>query len=297
MRRHIGATVTVDDLTQYFKGKRGIGDEWNSRVRDGLFIAECRTYTVELAPKDVMYAVEVSAYDDPSDSDSKVTDDPVEFLVDFLGTGTSGDDFFKKRSSMQPDDLRDVLVHLSEGIDSGRVGPRKLARVIRRAIIMTDVDAVRRIFAAALRFAESRDEFELKDLAKLKAEMSENGWKASVDEDDRGLPALTVDIGGVYKAKVTIDHILWHYNYDVNGTNVHDEGVTDDPISAFREFYRSEEVKKAKSEQKQKFEEEQKGLMGYGPSSSGSEEKTKKPAPPSGPEEGTRPAAPKSKPN
>jgi len=246
--------VTIEDLTTYFKGERDGGDAWRSAVRDGGLQAWCDTYTVELKPKGVMYHVEVAASDDSSDKDEKVTDDPVEFIVDFLGTGTSGDDFFKNRSSASvgPEELSEVLYELSDGIDEGAVGPRRLACVLRRAMVLTDAESVRRMLAAAIRFAETREDFEVKDLAKLKAEMADKGWKVSVDSDDRDLPVLTVDVGGVYKARVTVDHLQWDYSFEVNGTDGKDSGVTDDPIVAFRNFYRDEHIIEAKREQNQK---------------------------------------------
>jgi hypothetical protein len=257
MRTQLGATVVPDDVLKYFKGERSKGDPWRTSTVEEMIVAVCEMYTVELKPGAFVYHVEIQATDDPMDSEKKVTDNPMEFLAEFLGTGTPGDDFFKKRSSVSPDQLRELLVRLSSKIDKGKIGPRSLARVIRRAILTTDMDSVHRIFNAAIKFAKSRLDFETKDIERLKAEMMEKGWEVKVGTDDRDFPSLTVNVGGIYKAEVTVDHMSWNYSFKINGSELADKGITDDPVVAFEEFAHSDEVKSVKKELKAQKEERQ----------------------------------------
>ena len=252
MRSLISSTVTVEDLSTYFKGMWSASDKWEQTIKDGGIKAWCRAYTVECKPKGIMYNVDISSVDDSSDAESKVTDKPVDFIIKFLGTGTSGDEHFEKRSSLTPKGLSSLLNNLANSIDDRRVGRHELTKIIRRSLISTDIESVRRVFKWAFKnvFADAREDLEIKDLAHLKSEMMDKGWKVSVDQDDRDLPLLTVDIGGIYKAKITVDHISWDYLFEVNLTDTHDSGTTDDPIKEFRQFYHESDVVQAKDEQK-----------------------------------------------
>lgn len=241
------ATVTVEDLQTYFKGPRGDhGDKWRTEIdRDGLW-AISDMYTIHLNAEGAMYSVEIAAKDDSSDSDSTVTDDPIGFIVDFMGTGSAGDEFFQKRSSVAPVEVSLILRKAADDYDAQRIDTKRLANVVRRTMIYPDLDLVQQI-AASIRIS-SRTDMEIKEMDKIKARLKEKGWKISEKETEHGFPVLEVDIGGVFDAKITVDHVIWHYTYQVNQTDMKKSGTTDDPISTFRNFYRDDDVKAAKSE-------------------------------------------------
>ncbi len=275
MRPVTAATVTLEDLSKYFKG-----EHWRSVEKEGGLEGRSDSYSVFLKPKDFVYAVEIHAYEDEGDGDEEVTDDPLRFLVDFLKTGHAGDEaldkmagVFSHMNTLPPDGLISMLRIWANAVDTQEIGPADLGKLLRRAAILVDMKTAKVLLTAAVRLAQDQVELEphLKDIEvkdhdeepgpssdvhrnkvetagmeELVKKMSEKGWRAKLDTSDRGSPEVTVDIAGIYEAKIEIDHISWHYEFEVNGTDVHDEGITDDPISMFRNFYRSDAVQSAK---------------------------------------------------
>jgi hypothetical protein len=255
MKRLVAATVTVDDLKTYFKG-----EHWRSSFRDGVFEARSDSYYVELKPtSSPQFAVSVHAYEDESDKDEAVTDEPMKFLVDFLKTGTAGDEALQKMAAalepsmhnyMPPPVLSNLLRAWAADAEAQRIGPRTLARLLRHATVLPSLPQAARLLHAVIRMA-GREEVETKEMQDLANKMTEKGWRVKAGKNDRGLPELTVDIAGVYEAKIEIDHIPWHYSFEVHehpDTRV--EGVTDDPIVEFRKFYKSDVVQTAKGDLK-----------------------------------------------
>lgn len=254
MRTHV-SSVTLKELSYFFKGSHGSNrddkDNWRSVVDDGILTAWSGTYNVKVEPDSTLYYVKIKDKDNSSDSDESITDNPVEFIIDFISTGTLGDEYFKNRMSMSPDDLCSTLLHLSSSIDNGSIGPKRLFKTLRRAMAIMagdiDVTSVRKIFSTVF----GLDDDEIKDIANLRADMAEKGWKVKVDGDDYST-VMTVDIGEIFEATVSVDHLLWNYQFGINGTDILKEGVTEDPIAAFQDFCKSESVQKAKAAQKAK---------------------------------------------
>lgn len=242
------ATITTDELTTFFSGKRGDKgtDRWESSVDEitGDFHARSNAYTILASPKGVVYSVNIKAGDDPSDSDSKITDDPIEFIVEFLETGSEGDGFFRARASMTPDALSGVLRSLARGIVEGDVGPRRLSSSIRRAIAAADLAAAERLILAS-----QREDSVERELGKLQDDVRSKGWTSKVGRGDDGIPVLQVDVGGQYLARIVVDHVVWDYSFQVTGQKgTESSGITDDPIAEFRAWRRDPSVQEARDE-------------------------------------------------
>jgi hypothetical protein len=270
----VAATITLDDVKTYFKG-----EHWHTNVHeDGSFEGNSRSYHVILKASDEPeFAVKVQAYEDESDKDEAVTDEPMKFLVDFLKTGTAGDQamqqmagVFQREANASPQGLSRVLRHWADNVQAERIEPQVLARLLRRASLLPDMPTTMTVLATAILAARvaAREDIETKEMQELANNMTKKGWRVKADKNDRGLPELTVDIAGVYEAKIEVDNIPWKYLFEVHEhPDTKAEGVTDDPIAEFRRYYRSDKVQDAKAELKTI----------------------------SVPEEGTRPAAPSSK--
>lgn len=276
MRTIVAATVTLEDLKTYFKhgGETPLRDEhWRSRpTDDGGLIAESPTFEVEMHPKGASFYVSIEAYDDQSDSDEMVTNDPAKFIVDFLkaGTGSAGEEVFgkmagliRRSAAISPADLSGLLRYIAAEAMSGRMTKRACAAAVRRACAFTSLGEAPKVFRSAAALAAriaadlpaERESVELREMAQLQAKMREKGWRSKVYEGKHGLPEMEIDIAGVYRAKVEVDHIIWTYTFKLLGDpGVEDHGVTDDPIEEFKRFYRSEEVARCRSEQREKAE-------------------------------------------
>jgi hypothetical protein len=261
--------VSFDDVRNYFKG-----EHWKVSEGEDGFDADSEAYEVRLKSKGATYDVEIAAADDPSDSDTKVTDDPVEFISKFLGTGTEADDILKKMSSFpDPSLLSRLLIRAANLVESEVLTVQQTKRIIRRGIVATFGRSFRSMLAAVVRAAKGQD-VRSDEMTKLQKTMKEKGWKVSQHEDDKGHAVLEVDVSGVYTATIKLDSLLWNYEFQVNEMpESKDSGVTDDPIQQFRLFYKKDSTQDAKSELKKKR---------------GSDKQEKQ-------EEGTKPAGPAGK--
>ena len=260
----VAATITIDDLQNYFKGGGSGKSPWRATIRDdGVFEARGNIFHVEIGPPgSPMFAVQIQAHEDSSDRDEAVTDDPMKFLVDFLKTGSAGDEalqkmagFFSQMSSLPPEGMANVLRSWADDVEHQRVGPRVLSRALRHASLMPSISEYVPLLAALIE-AASREEVEIKEMRTLADEMTKKGWRGKAGKNDRGLPELTVDIAGVYESKIEIDHIPWKYSFEVHDhPNTKEDGITNDPIIEFQEYADSEPVQTARSDLKAGKEE------------------------------------------
>lgn len=248
MKTVLAATVTIDDLKLYFKG-----NNWHmSGLSDSFLEAHSANYDVSITSKSFLYHVSIVANEDSSDSDEKVTDEPLEFIVQFLGEA-GGNDLLKHVST--PESLAHAIRILAARVELNEIGPRKAAAELRRTIMATDAAFVRRAFDVIKRYA-AREDIQKEELADLMKGLKTKGWKVSESEMKNGLPELTVDISGIYTARISIDSIAWSYKFsvrDVPGSEW--EGVTNDPISDYRQFYKDPATQEAKAQRKVMQEE------------------------------------------
>jgi hypothetical protein len=237
MKRHTSAVVTFDDIKK-FVGKT------HARVHEdaeGNISIVSDRFEFFFKPQNVSYRVKIEATDDPSDSDEKVTPDPVKFIAGFLGSDIPGGEFFEKRAST-PDGISSLLRRLAAGVECEVVGPKRLSRILRRAAVIPDFPLLVRVILAVSKTAAGQD-FSEAEIKKLQNEMKKKGWKVEEGESDVGLPQLTVDVSGIYVATIYVDAIPWKYQLSVKGyPNTMVEGDTDDPIAKIREFVKSEPV-------------------------------------------------------
>jgi len=251
MRRHTSAVVTPDDIRQYVKGK-------NKSIRvtddkDGAVNVESAQFDFSFKPKNFKWHVRIEATDDPSDADEKVTPDPVKFIAGFLGAGVPGGEHFEKMSA-GPDEFSGLLRHLASRVESGSLGPRKLSAMLRRAAVIPNINLLRRIVAAVARTAAGQ-ETSLAEVKKLQEEMKNKGWKVKETETDAGLPELTVDVSGIYEAKIRAESISYAYEMKTLGFPEFDEkGDTEDPISTIRAYAKRDDISTALDEKKKREE-------------------------------------------
>jgi hypothetical protein len=238
------SVVRVEDLVNFFSGETGTGDYWTSSKKDGGLDAECDHFDVSLRPDSAVYNVKIRDKEDPTESAEEFTEKPVDFIINFMGTGTTGDEYFKSMASVGPNDLRDILIRLSSEVRDEKIGPRELKRVLRRAMVMADVEFLRRVLSTSVRLADVGD-FEMKEIANLQSEMAGKGWKVKVDEDRDGNSVLSVDIGDKFEVKIKVDHRLWNYVFKVNNSDFVEKGISDDPIFTFQEFRKSRDTRDA----------------------------------------------------
>jgi hypothetical protein len=264
MRKLIAATVTLDDLKQYFQG-----EHWRATPRgDGSFESRSDSYLVELSPvSGPQFAVSIQAHEDEMDKDEVVTDDPMKFIVDFLKTGTEGDEAFGHMATEgssasyenygnygSPAAVANLLRTWAVAAERGRIGPRSLARLLRHAALLADLPDTVEFVRLAVHLVANREEIETQEMQDLANRMTQKGWRVQSGKNDRGFPDLTVDIAGIYEAKIEIDHIPWKYSFEVHEhPDSRIEGITDDPIVEFRKFYKSEPVQSAKFELKDRL--------------------------------------------
>jgi len=232
MRLIASNTVTTENLKGYFKGYLD-NSKWNTHVDNGVFYAWCDLFSVTMIPESVTYDVQVSDLEDPSDSDEGTTDNPAEFIAEFMSTGI-GDEFWEKRSSISPTKFRNMMIRLSNDIDNRVIGKKHLIRTLRRSIIAMDLDGMRRMIVAAIKLSSGN--FETEEISKLKSQMTEKGWSVRVESSRTG-QKIIVDIGGLYEAIIKIDQQLWDCKFEFNDDpSIIEKVMTNDPISAFNDF-------------------------------------------------------------
>lgn len=244
----ISVVVSMDDVQGYFRG-----DPWRTAVREGSFIGWSDTAEVELKPVGPKFKLHVESVDDPSDSEDFVTDKPMKELAAFLGHDIPGGEHFEKMSSVTPARASRALMALAAMVERSEIGPRMLARKLRTLSIP--------VVAAVQRTADQKKDEE-GFISKLRSDMEAKGWKVVQDEDDRGLPTLTVDISGIYEAQVSVEEVTWEFKFQVTGApETLRKGRTNDPIAEYRRYYKdpdiAEAARNARSDRQKKVLESQ----------------------------------------
>lgn len=191
--------------------------------------------------KSVTYDVTIESTEDELDR-GKIsgTEDPVDFIMEFLGSG-EGSELFKKASS--PESLSKYLIKLSSNLLDRTSSVRKLRRIAAaisankhnifslKSLIAFDADAL----------AEETDA--------LLEQLEKNKWKVKKVKTDADLWVIEVNIMDLYKATIKPNSIKWKYSIRVRGVDGSQEtGFTDDPIKVYRHYHKSEKYQNAKAE-------------------------------------------------
>lgn len=249
MRTIVSAVVTPDDVMSYVKGK-------NPRIKsskgeDGSVSVESSQFSFWFKPKGVRWKVRIEATDDPDDSDEEVTTEPVKFIAKFLGAGVPGGEHFE-RMSAGPEWTAGLLKHLASMAEDGSVGPRRLCAVLRRAAVAPNADLLRRVISAVCRTAAGQS-VSLEEVKKLQEEMSKKGWKVKEGETDAGVPELTVEVSGIYEAKVRPESLPYEFELQTVGfPDLRETGVSEDPIAEIRKYAKREDVNIALEDRKRR---------------------------------------------
>lgn len=231
MVMRISVVVSMDDVQGYFRG-----EPWRTVVREGSFIGWSDTAEVELRPVGPKFKLHVESVDDPSDSEDFVTDKPMKELAAFLGHDIPGGEHFEKMSSSTPARASRALMALAAMVERSELGPKMLARKLRTLSVP---------LVATSRTADQKQD-EDGFISKLRSDMEAKGWKVVQEEDDRGLPTLTVDISGIYEASVSVEEVTWEFKFQVTGApDTLRKGKTNDPIAEYRRYYKDPDIAEA----------------------------------------------------
>lgn len=225
MRNHRGSIVPWEDIRNYFRGTN-----WHLIPSDKSFEAQSETTRVSFDMMRILYDVSVASIDDSSDSieSKQPVEDPIQFIVKFLETGTEADEFYSKISS-------DVSVLSNWLRTASNFSEEKLSCGLRRVIVaMMSPSSPKATSAGALK--------------SLRQEFQEKGWKVRDATSKNGLAGLDIDISGVYTAHVGLNSFEWEYAFDLIGPeDVQKTGLTTDPIQEYRNFYKNPDVVAAKN--------------------------------------------------
>ncbi len=238
----LSVVTSPEELKGYFgKGKAWKKGEWKE---DGSFHGETTFFRIDLKPTDSTYRVEVKAVDDPSDSETEVTENPVKFLAEFLGRGVPGGEHFEKMSA-SPSDVAGVLRAVA--ISLRVMTANEASRAVRRVALLAGSRAV------VVKIAGGGSVDGIEKMMKSK------GWEVrrgdSEDEKSDG-PKLHVDISGVYEATIVPETTKYEYKFSlVDHPELDREGVTDDPIIEVEDFMKDPDVVDAYHDVKSKSAE------------------------------------------
>jgi hypothetical protein len=247
MRHILSAVVTLPDLKDYFKG-----DHWKKMSDvDGGIEGKSEAYRISIVQKSAVFLVEIHASDDPSDSETRKTADPVEFITGFLSTGPGSEDILKKMSFYADPKFMVTLLRRMANLAESGMKPRDVAMSVRRGAALMDGHRFRPMLSAVVRSARGDDAHASDEVAKMQKEMKAKGWKVTQDEDDKGRMKLVVDVSGIYEASIVLDNIVWEYSFEVNEVpDSREAGETEDPIQQFRLFYKKDSTQDAKKERR-----------------------------------------------
>ena len=162
--RSILSVVTQEDILTFFKGK-----DWETEIRrSGMITCESKKWTVELEPHgDPLFAIEIHSYEEESDSDEMITDEPIKFIEEFIQGEAP------RLSCTDPHKFAGLLRNWADRIASHMIGPRASARILRRACILPELHSTSRILAALIRQAKTG----IDGTKKLADELQKKGWK------------------------------------------------------------------------------------------------------------------------
>jgi hypothetical protein len=191
----------MDDVRTYFKGKSWPSTEVNGDQFHGVSIWNFR---VDFVQNDPEYKIEIISPEDPEDSDSFTTRDPISDIKKFLSKGMSDTEWLKAASDVNY--FSDILRRLANSIEkSHHPSIRKVSRLLRR-ISLIDVGS---------RIARSMSD----DLESLYQQMEKEGWKVK-EKIDGESHFLHVDVGdGLYEITIVPSSIQWKYNIEFIGND------------------------------------------------------------------------------
>ncbi len=222
--RTIATMVPVRDVRIFFSGKNWSGPGWDGDRFEGRH----ENTRVEIEVSGLLYGVSVEAVDDPSDSDEVTTEDPLKAIADFLAKDLPGGEHFERMSSSPESFARAVAAAADSFIPS-----LASARALLRRLI------------AVVRTADEEGPPTMKD---LESKARQKGWKASLKRGPRG-EELRIDVSGIYEATVTVEEIVYSYNFALGDMdNLSESSTTDDPIREFERWETSDEVTEARRE-------------------------------------------------
>lgn len=245
MRTQTAAVVTMEDINNYFTGPR-----WNIEVAIASQFEAVHEYVnVEIFPSGAQFAWHVEANDDSSDYDEGVSDKPVKAIAKFVGGPIPGGETFEKMA-FQPEDMSSLFRRLADAVATGKIGPKRLAAVLRRARVLPQASCFTRL-AVVVRAAATGD-LETEEIGNLKKDMESKGWRVKESKSGADMPSLEVDISDTFTATIEVDSMVYSYKYEFKDRpELKKEGVAEDPIREFQSWYKSSEFKEAASDYKE----------------------------------------------
>lgn len=233
MRTILSSIITIDDLKKYFTG----GPIWkHSEVHNGKMTGNCKRFSYEIEPIEVIFAYHVESVYDPIDSEEGESSEPLKKITEFLGRGIPGGEFFNKMA-FRPDDVSSLLL--------------KVATIIPIRNKKKEVIAILKKLNAVISHETSR--FDVVDIddafSELKKKMETKKWNFNEIIDYRGISIFEFKIGDEFKGEISVDSILYSYTFNLKGyPDLIDTGITKDPIITFEKYHKSKDVKDAEKE-------------------------------------------------
>jgi hypothetical protein len=223
----------MEDLSNFFKG-----EVWKlTDIRNSELNARATQAIVNIEESETQFNVKIQAIDDPLDSEEVTTSKPLKAIVDFLGEGLPGAEYYEQMAS-SPRAFASYLNLLAYRIDKQNIDKQTLTELLRRASIALNHKLLHRV-VVAMTTKLARENVEQKEMGKLLSEMKKKGWKVEESEDDRGEPQLTVNISDIYEVVISIESILYDYIFQIpDHPDLTEDGITDDPIREFQNYVR-----------------------------------------------------------
>lgn len=227
----LASFVPTKDVKKFFSGPGWSGPGWKD---DQHFEGTHKHVRVSVSVTGTLYGVHVEAVDDPSDSEDVTTEDPLKAIAEFLSRDLPGGEHFERMSS-SPAALATALAAVASSI--GKMVMTKVAAVA----------ALRRLAAAVPRTADSDGRPGLED---LESRARKKGWKVRVKDGPHG-EEMKVDVSGIYEATVTVEEIIYAYDFSIgDDPDLAESSTTDDPIRELERWYKRDDVQDAKEDLK-----------------------------------------------
>lgn len=222
----ISALVSSKDIRAYFKGEgwRVFGHQDEIEI-SGDFVE------ISLSPEKTIFLVNIENLEDPDDSEKGETENPIQFIIKFLQTGTEADEILRKMSSY-PSNVSFMLTLLASAYDN---------KIISTKLLASNLSRVAALISETILSADISVNPPI-ELKKLLEDMKQKGWKARIPEFDK-TPQIEVDIASIFKVIISVEKIIWNYEFRIREyDNSRRKGQTEDPIAEFRNYYMDSDI-------------------------------------------------------
>lgn len=230
--------VSPDKIRWYFTGK-----DWASDTIGNIFEATNKSTgeSVKIEVVKTLFHVEIEMIDDPIDSDSFYTYEPIKDIIKFIKSNVPHADLLE--SSLGPELIASMLRRLSSLIEYDKLKISKISRTLKFIVSSLSSD----------NFSTIEEDWIGSELSLLKKKMKNKNWVVKETNSKSGLPQLEVEILNICKAVITVPELIYNCTFSVVGYDNSIEDVeTDDPIRSYKTYVSNEEILNILSDYKAK---------------------------------------------